>query len=160
MSWFDAVAFGRWLSARLSGELPSGYAIRLPLEWEWQQAATGGDPSREYPAAYGSTTEVTRPIAAWGGSLPLDSILMELGLTVPSTGREVLDGANQHNLNRQGRPSGGEAQWRSGGGSWRIGRHPPAAQQGSVTTRAGATLALASGYSLPGLTDASFPHPD
>ena len=25
------------------------WGIRLPTEWEWQQAATGGDPAREYP---------------------------------------------------------------------------------------------------------------
>jgi len=43
VSWFDAVAFCRWLSARL------GYQVRLPDEWAWQQAATGGDPSNVYP---------------------------------------------------------------------------------------------------------------
>ena len=43
MSWYEAVAFCRWLSARL------GLNIRLPTEWEWQQAATGGDAEREYP---------------------------------------------------------------------------------------------------------------
>jgi formylglycine-generating enzyme required for sulfatase activity len=37
VSWFDAVAFCRWLSRRLES------AVRLPDEWEWQQAATGGD---------------------------------------------------------------------------------------------------------------------
>ena len=26
-----------------------GYDIRLPTEWEWQQAATCGEPNREYP---------------------------------------------------------------------------------------------------------------
>jgi len=43
VSWYDAMAYCRWLSARL------GYEIRLPTEWEWQQAATGGDPARKYP---------------------------------------------------------------------------------------------------------------
>lgn len=43
VSWYQAVAFCRWLSAK------SGTSIRLPTEWEWQQAATGGDPTREYP---------------------------------------------------------------------------------------------------------------
>jgi len=43
VSWFDAVAFCRWLSRQ------SGYEVRLPTEWEWQQAATGGDPDKKYP---------------------------------------------------------------------------------------------------------------
>ena len=43
VSWYEAVAFYRWLSAK------TGKSIRLPTEWEWQQAATGGDPQREYP---------------------------------------------------------------------------------------------------------------
>jgi formylglycine-generating enzyme required for sulfatase activity len=57
VSWYDAVAFCRWLSAHL------GYEVRLPTEWEWQQAATGGDPAREYPwgadwdPAYANTWE-------------------------------------------------------------------------------------------------------
>lgn len=43
VSWFEAVAFCRWLSHR------TGLKVRLPTEWEWQQAATGGDVEREYP---------------------------------------------------------------------------------------------------------------
>ena len=47
VSWFEAVAFCRWLSRRTESR------IRLPTEWEWQQAATGGDPTRDYPWAGG-----------------------------------------------------------------------------------------------------------
>ncbi len=43
VSWYEAMAFCRWLSHRTSSP------IRLPTEWEWQQAATGGDPTYEYP---------------------------------------------------------------------------------------------------------------
>lgn len=43
VSWYEAVAFCRWLSAK------TGASIHLPPEWEWQQAATGNDPTREYP---------------------------------------------------------------------------------------------------------------
>ncbi|MDF0676805.1 MAG: SUMF1/EgtB/PvdO family nonheme iron enzyme [Nitrospira sp.] len=43
VSRYEAVAFCRWLSSRTSSK------IRLPTDWEWQQAATGGDPKREYP---------------------------------------------------------------------------------------------------------------
>ena len=43
LAWVEAVPFCRWLSARL------GYEVRLPTEWEWQQAATGGNPANVYP---------------------------------------------------------------------------------------------------------------
>lgn len=43
VSWFDAMAFCRWLGECLSKE------IRLPDGWEWQQAASGSDADRTYP---------------------------------------------------------------------------------------------------------------
>ncbi|PWB73128.1 MAG: hypothetical protein C3F07_10390, partial [Anaerolineales bacterium] len=59
VSWYDAIAFCRWLNARLGfAELPADLTIqsldnfkgiRLPAEWEWQWAATGGDPNYQYP---------------------------------------------------------------------------------------------------------------
>jgi len=42
VSWYDALAFCRWLSAKL------GYAITLPTEEQWERAARGVD-GREYP---------------------------------------------------------------------------------------------------------------
>ncbi len=42
VSWFDAVAFCRWISRRLGTE------VRLPDEWEWQRAALG-DSGGVYP---------------------------------------------------------------------------------------------------------------
>jgi formylglycine-generating enzyme required for sulfatase activity len=43
LCWLEAIAFCHWLTVKL------GYEIRLPTEWEWQQAATGGDPTNAYP---------------------------------------------------------------------------------------------------------------
>ena len=43
INWFDASAFCHWLGRRFGGD------IRLPTEFEWQLAATGGDPERTYP---------------------------------------------------------------------------------------------------------------
>jgi hypothetical protein len=43
VAWVEAVAFCRWLTEKL------GYEVRLPTEWEWQQAATGGNRANEYP---------------------------------------------------------------------------------------------------------------
>lgn len=42
VSWYDTIAFCRWLSSKL------GYEIRLPTEQEWEKAARGTD-GRIYP---------------------------------------------------------------------------------------------------------------
>jgi formylglycine-generating enzyme required for sulfatase activity len=63
VSWYDAMGFCRWLTAKLPAEawpaplaqpleavsMPLRWDIRLPTEWEWQQAATGGNPANKYP---------------------------------------------------------------------------------------------------------------
>lgn len=60
VSWYDSIAFCRWLNAHLEWpELPADFltirtletfkCIRLPTEWEWQWAATGGNPDYKYP---------------------------------------------------------------------------------------------------------------
>lgn len=51
ISWYQSVAFARWLDARLRAAslLPdASLQVRLPTEWEWQWAAQGGL-QMEYP---------------------------------------------------------------------------------------------------------------
>ena len=43
VNWADAVSFCAWLTEAL------GFEVRLPTEFEWQLAASGGDPHRKYP---------------------------------------------------------------------------------------------------------------
>jgi formylglycine-generating enzyme required for sulfatase activity len=67
VSWYDGVAFCRWLTSRV------GYEVRLPTEWEWQWAAQGPD-GREYPyqGAFDPAKGNTRETGI-GGTTPVGS---------------------------------------------------------------------------------------
>lgn len=53
LSWYDAMAFSRWLMARVNKQEKDRQSIiSLPTEEQWQRVAQGGD-QREYP--WGST---------------------------------------------------------------------------------------------------------
>ena len=71
VSWYDAMAFCRWLSNRLNQE------IRLPTEWEWQWAAQSGRPDYQYPWGddwqdnYANTDETGIGRTTAVGSFPL-----------------------------------------------------------------------------------------
>ena len=52
VSWYQSVAFTRWLDARLRQAqlLPDKHLqVRLPTEWEWQWAARNGREARVFP---------------------------------------------------------------------------------------------------------------
>ncbi len=60
ITWYEAVAFARWLTARLS--LPPGYEVRLPTEAEWEAAAAYDTNGQRHPYPWGEQ-EPTRELA-------------------------------------------------------------------------------------------------
>ncbi|MBN2171595.1 MAG: SUMF1/EgtB/PvdO family nonheme iron enzyme [Candidatus Krumholzibacteriota bacterium] len=48
VSWYEAEAYGKWLTGQRAVPLPEGYVARLPTEEEWERAVRGAD-GREYP---------------------------------------------------------------------------------------------------------------
>ncbi len=61
VNWFDAVAYCRWFSEQLYSNpkyqdlsiakliKDNKWIVRLPTEWEWQMAATGGEDDKKFP---------------------------------------------------------------------------------------------------------------
>ncbi len=64
VSWWQAVAFTRWLDAVLPAASRPAESVRLPTEWEWEKAARSVD-ARLYPwgdqyrAGYANVDEVS-----------------------------------------------------------------------------------------------------
>jgi len=65
VTWCEAIAFCRWLTDQMPPDgwpadidRTSGWIIRLPTEWEWQQAATGGKDECVY--SWGATWDSRR----------------------------------------------------------------------------------------------------
>lgn len=122
VSWYDAVAFCDWLSAR------TGRMFRLPTEAEWERAARGGRESELYPwgnLAPDATGYIGRDVAIGGPARVGVNEANGLGLYDMSEGVHewCADYYDYHYYRRspernpQGPSSGGRRASR--GGSWR-----------------------------------------
>ena len=115
VSWNEAVAFCRWLSVRL------GYEVKLPTEWEWQQAASGGNSRNIYPwgpewdasccNSSESSIRRTTPVDKYPNGSSLQGVMDMVG--------NIFEWCFNKYSNSKGISTGGKDRrvWR--GGSWR-----------------------------------------
>ena len=95
VSWYEAVTYTRWLTAKLHEYclLPEAMTVRLPTEQEWEKAARGDD-GREFPWGDGFQSGHANINETWGnmgtfnlgqttavGIYPKDQNTCPLGLT-------------------------------------------------------------------------------
>ena len=80
VDWYEAVAYGRWLSSHLrdKGQLTALLEARLPTEEEWERAARGTE-GREYPwgAGYRSGLANINETGPFGGHKAGDLFLVQ-----------------------------------------------------------------------------------
>jgi formylglycine-generating enzyme required for sulfatase activity/KaiC/GvpD/RAD55 family RecA-like ATPase len=118
ISWYQAIAYARWASELL------GYEVRIPTEWEFVQAFTGGDPARIFP--WGETWDPSRANHA-GGARVLMSVGMYPQGAAPCGALDLSGNVYQWCLNEHGRPESvglaGTGLRVSRGGSYFDGEH-------------------------------------
>ena len=99
VSWYEAVAYCRWLTVALQqqGGLPADWAIRLPTEAEWEWAACGprglrwpwGDDWPDDAPACNSAAAGLGVASAVGMFLPADNDLIDPASVMPVPGVAV-----------------------------------------------------------------------
>ena len=121
VSWFDAVAYCDWLSARL------GKHFRLPTEAEWERAARGGAEAEDYPWGNCDPQDLPHYATRWktgpepvGLYAPNPYGLYNLGDNVHEWCADWYDAA-YYSVSPERNPQGPTASSRraSRGGSWR-----------------------------------------
>jgi len=112
VSWYDAIAFCRWLSAKL------GVEVTLPTEEQWEKAARGTD-GRVYP--YGNNFDATKGNTDETGIKQTSAVGMFPDPTLPYGVMDMSGNVLEWCLNEydSGKVNIGSNEWRAlRGGSW------------------------------------------